>query len=390
MVRRVIFFVTQIAFIIVFWSITHAQSSIVHPTTENLYLNAPFNNHIISTKSLELFTDVTIKEGLFYRYDNKEYDNKEIVYIGKEYGDEFEMFSRIDDVAIDGQERIYILDGAKQLIRVFDENGNFIQTVGKKGRGPGEFELAGSMAILNDSLLYVSNGYRIEKFQISDKEILFVETVNFNSRYSSFCIIGSKFFALEEVTFQKASNSINIAPIQAFKLPALEKLYSFGRAYQSDNPMVVGRLSSGRLTCNVSENIVLYTNLIFPIIQGFSSIDGTMKWQFYIDGLKHVKVIEKVVGGRLGLLYENPNGKIVERLNRPIHYRDKFELLQIETIERGNSQFDIDKNIKNLILDSSTGNIYLSNFEFDKVLTVSEKKIIFLNEDLTGIIVWDL
>lgn len=50
------------------------------------------------------------------------------------------MFSQIRSVAVDDEERIYILDTKEAHVKVFDQNGKYIRTIGRKGQGPGELQ----------------------------------------------------------------------------------------------------------------------------------------------------------------------------------------------------------------------------------------------------------
>ncbi|MBI4546128.1 MAG: 6-bladed beta-propeller, partial [Gemmatimonadetes bacterium] len=46
---------------------------------------------------------------------------------------------------VDAAGRIYVLDRQEQEIRVFDARGAYVRTIGRKGRGPGEFQGANGM-----------------------------------------------------------------------------------------------------------------------------------------------------------------------------------------------------------------------------------------------------
>ncbi|MBE3140829.1 MAG: 6-bladed beta-propeller [Thermoplasmata archaeon] len=50
------------------------------------------------------------------------------------------MFTNINDIAVDSDENIYLLDTKQGLISVFNKNGIFQRTIGKRGQGPGEFQ----------------------------------------------------------------------------------------------------------------------------------------------------------------------------------------------------------------------------------------------------------
>ena len=48
------------------------------------------------------------------------------------------MFSQIRGIAVDDEEKIYVLDVREAHIKVFDKNGDYIMTIGREGQGPGE------------------------------------------------------------------------------------------------------------------------------------------------------------------------------------------------------------------------------------------------------------
>jgi hypothetical protein len=67
--------------------------------------------------------------------------------------------------------RLFALETAK--ISVFDEEGKFLQTLGRRGEGPGEYKSAYSMEIDKESgLIYVSDLYKLLVF---NKDLEFVE-----------------------------------------------------------------------------------------------------------------------------------------------------------------------------------------------------------------------
>jgi len=49
------------------------------------------------------------------------------------------MFSEITAVAIDGMDRVWVLDREDNVIKVFDGDGRFVRKIGGEGGGPGEF-----------------------------------------------------------------------------------------------------------------------------------------------------------------------------------------------------------------------------------------------------------
>ncbi len=59
--------------------------------------------------------------------------------IGRE-DDENYMFYRGVRIAVDSEENIFVLDSGNCRIQKYDKTGNYLQTIGRKGEGPGEFE----------------------------------------------------------------------------------------------------------------------------------------------------------------------------------------------------------------------------------------------------------
>lgn len=80
---------------------------------------------------------------------------KEELSIGQESGEDEYLFSRINDIDVDDEGRIYIIDGSDSNVRVFDEKGGFLKTIGRKGQGPGEFQYPVYIQIIADNELCV-------------------------------------------------------------------------------------------------------------------------------------------------------------------------------------------------------------------------------------------
>jgi len=80
-----------------------------------------------------------IKPNMLPGIPSKMMIEKELV-IGKSSGRDEYMFGDAKGVAVDDSGRIFVLDSKQTLIRVFDRNGAYLKTIGKKGQGPGELQ----------------------------------------------------------------------------------------------------------------------------------------------------------------------------------------------------------------------------------------------------------
>ena len=88
------------------------------------------------------------------------------VSIGELEGPEEYLFGWIGSVAVDDDRSVHVLDGQAQHVRVFDSTGEYVETLGRRGEGPGEFSSAEAIAVLPDGRLVVrdSRNQRIEVF----------------------------------------------------------------------------------------------------------------------------------------------------------------------------------------------------------------------------------
>lgn len=101
---------------------------------------------------------------------------EEELTIGESEGREEYMFQLIRYIAVDEKENIYILDRKAGHIKVFDNKGSYIQTIGKKGQGPGEFVTPGQIFIWERKLMVYDNGDRSFSFFTLDGE--FIKSIN--------------------------------------------------------------------------------------------------------------------------------------------------------------------------------------------------------------------
>ena len=90
------------------------------------------------------------------------------------------LFHEPNEAVVGPTGRIYVLQGhgkAESCIHMFDASGDFIKTIGKKGKGPGEFDLPHSLVFDKAGLLYVAdrNNGRI---QVLDEDGTYIREGN--------------------------------------------------------------------------------------------------------------------------------------------------------------------------------------------------------------------
>jgi len=63
---------------------------------------------------------------------------EEELSFGDDEVDEDYMFSDVSHITVDNDGRIYVLDRRESHVKLFDQDGKYVRTIGRKGQGPGE------------------------------------------------------------------------------------------------------------------------------------------------------------------------------------------------------------------------------------------------------------
>ncbi|MEW6507695.1 MAG: 6-bladed beta-propeller [Bacteroidota bacterium] len=68
-------------------------------------------------------------------------------------------FYSVNKIQVDDKECVYLLDGNEQTINKYDQNGKFILSYGKKGKGPGEFDVCRDFQLLPSGKIIAADDY---------------------------------------------------------------------------------------------------------------------------------------------------------------------------------------------------------------------------------------
>ena len=77
------------------------------------------------------------------------------------------MFSSIRYVAVNEDERIYILDYKEAHVKVFDKDGKYLMTIGRPGQGPGELNRPRIISLNQNELMALELGGRFSFFSLN-------------------------------------------------------------------------------------------------------------------------------------------------------------------------------------------------------------------------------
>ncbi len=94
-------------------------------------------------------------------YGEIEFELELDLSIGGEEFDENYNFMRVSDVEVDDEGNIYVFDSRQYRIQKYDRDGKYLQTIGRQGEGPGEFQRASRMTLSAAGKLYVDDFRKI-------------------------------------------------------------------------------------------------------------------------------------------------------------------------------------------------------------------------------------
>jgi len=117
-------------------------------------------------------------------YGEDVFSLEEELIIGEAEGREEYTFSEIRGIAVDDEERIYVLDSKEAHIKIFDKNGRYIKTISRKGQGPGEIGFPRSMFITSQNEIIVPDisNRRLTFFSLQGKFIRSISTAKMSFR----------------------------------------------------------------------------------------------------------------------------------------------------------------------------------------------------------------
>jgi hypothetical protein len=102
---------------------------------------------------------------------------------GEHEEDEHKFFNTPRHMVIDNENLVFICDNFKHCVKVFDETGKYLRTIGRRGRGPGDLWYPTNLAFHPQSGLWVNElqGMRIQCLDTNGKSKAIFKTEHFVS-----------------------------------------------------------------------------------------------------------------------------------------------------------------------------------------------------------------
>jgi hypothetical protein len=140
-------------------------------------------------------------------YGEIEFELELDLTIGGEEFDENYNFMRVSDVEVDEEGNIYVIDPRQYHIQKYDKDGKYLQTIGRQGEGPGEFQRASRMTLNTGGKLYVDE---FRKILIFNPDHTYERSINIDFFIRSYLVTKEEnFLGLARIrTEEESSNDV--------------------------------------------------------------------------------------------------------------------------------------------------------------------------------------
>jgi hypothetical protein len=103
---------------------------------------------------------------------------EEELTIGETEGREESAFFQLRDVDADESGRIFTLDSKEANVKVFDQDGHHLRTIGGRGQGPGEFQIPNDIFVDDKNRIYISDVGN-DRLSVFEEDGDFADSFNF-------------------------------------------------------------------------------------------------------------------------------------------------------------------------------------------------------------------
>jgi len=139
------------------------------------------------------------------------YQLEEELSIGGDQLDENYTLNRPRYVKVAEDDTIYVLDIGDICIKVYDNQGQYLRTIGREGQGPGEFNRFFDCAIGSDGIIYIldSGNFRVS---IMDANGIFIKSYRVSGGLPMHIMMDNNNFIYYEIRFiEEEKNKMSIS-----------------------------------------------------------------------------------------------------------------------------------------------------------------------------------
>jgi hypothetical protein len=206
-------------------------------------------------------------------------------------GSSAEMIGEITDITI-SKEALYYADGGYGEVRIYDQLGSLMGTVGSPGPGPGEFQQLDKLSVSDDGeiLAVLDRGTRIQVFRQRGSTYMLEYTFRVPDSFygGDICVMNEHVYTLGLSVSEELDGIIHKYTISG------EYVTSFGAIYKTSFELLRRMLApEGSLGCNEKHGIVGHVNDNIPVLTGYTDA-GSLIWQVKFADFNPAKIEEGV------------------------------------------------------------------------------------------------
>ena len=267
-------------------------------------------------------------------------------------------------------EYIYILDERNQRILRFDNNFNYINQIGREGRGPGEYLYPTTFQIFKDTIYIadVSN-YRIDLRFVDGKYIR-----SFRPKYPllSDISLGVNSNGNLFINHPMSNNLVTCYDNSG------EIVKSFGDLIDDNDPMK--KISINNAHIEVGENDNIYVSFVMvPVLRKYDK-NGQLLWERDLTKYSEIKEMNDFF---IKKTQENPEMKYnVYFISKDIYYEPPYLYILFQgVIPYGNTVYAFDKNGElEKIIRISKGDVPIDSLHNYGKLAVDKEGHLYLSD----------
>lgn len=364
---------------LLFFSCDQKPDIIIHPVKELFPVEAEIDHKI----ELE-GTDFGVIKSVLNPYETEVYSN---INADSELSEEYFYFNRPPKkIDVDPDQNIYMVQQHVNRVNVYNKNGSFLYSIGREGRGPGEFLQINTFDFSEDyNRLYILDALKVEIFIKKDEIFEQFKTIPlYLQDVSDFCTLNDKLYVsgsridnseletLAELDSQSERiervSELNLSkPIHRIDAESGDYEFDFGFLYESPGNIgpISALLTETMLTCNKQTNTVIGVLSYYPFIFGYNEA-GNRIWTSEISDFKSVETIEEQTAERGPVLTRFSNTDIFNRY-LPLKTTDsKYSILQTVYSypqNKTNAKSEMpNPRVRTILIDSETGELTLKKY----------------------------
>lgn len=238
--------------------------------------------------------------------------------IGSTDGRDASTLGVVADVGTDSRGRVLVLDVAERRLAVFSPQGTLIESVGRQGSGPGEFQVPVALTVDTRDRVYVLDLARggLLVFDASAEQVRPLNELPLRLNATDICTTGERLFALGA---QDGRLIHEISPTDG------RVIRSLAADTAATDPMLAHLRSTGNLACGPGDTLTfLPSNL--PEVLRFSAASGERIGRIAIPGYRAVQITQQADGG---VMFRAPAGGEVDTGSSLVTLADGRQLIQV-------------------------------------------------------------